>query len=233
MNHSFNVEIAKEFGILEAVLIDNIAFWIIRNKANEENFHDGRTWMYNSVKAFQELFPYASIGQIRRALNHLVEEGILITGNFNEKQYDRTLWYAFADSAKSIFQVRQMDLSYLANAFVENEQPIPDIKPYINKDNKPDNKYSQECKDVITYLNECTGKNFRFNERNFSHIRARLSEGFTVDDLKCVVSKKTMEWIKDPHMSQYLRPQTLFAGKFESYLNQSAVKPKVGDGLPF
>ena len=36
MEHSFNIELAKEYGILEAILLKNIWFWIEKNRANEK-----------------------------------------------------------------------------------------------------------------------------------------------------------------------------------------------------
>jgi len=93
----FSVEHAVEYGMAEAAIIYNLQFWIVRNRANGENLRDGRTWTYNSIASFATLFPYLSIKQIRGALVGLVREGVLLTGNFNEKATDRTLWYAFAD----------------------------------------------------------------------------------------------------------------------------------------
>ena len=83
MPHCFDVEIAKKYGILEAILLNYFRFWIQKNEANEVHYHDGRYWTYNSIKAFCELFPYASKKMIEKAINHLVEEGLLVTGNYN------------------------------------------------------------------------------------------------------------------------------------------------------
>jgi len=93
----FSVDHAVRYGVSEAVIIQNLQFWIVRNRANGENFREGRTWTYNSVKAFSDLFPYMSPKQIRGALERLVEKGVLVTANHNESGRDRTLWYAFAD----------------------------------------------------------------------------------------------------------------------------------------
>ena len=71
MNHTFNVDIATKYGILEAVLLENINFWITKNKANDKNFYDGFYWTYNSITALSKLFPYASRATIFRALNNL------------------------------------------------------------------------------------------------------------------------------------------------------------------
>ena len=81
MYHSFDTELAEKYGILEAILLNHLLFWIEKNKANEINFHDGYFWTYNSTKAFSKLFPYASQRQIQNALKHLKEEGIIQTGN--------------------------------------------------------------------------------------------------------------------------------------------------------
>ncbi len=113
MNHSFDIEHARLYGIPEAVIISNLQFWITRNKANGENFRDGRTWTYNSVKAFAELFPYMTTNQIRRSLERLVEFGVLIAGNYNASTYDRTKWFAFSD--ESIFLNPQIHLADLPN----------------------------------------------------------------------------------------------------------------------
>ena len=71
MQHSFDVNIAKEFGILEAILLNNLEFWIAKNEANGTNYYDGTYWTYNSTKAFNELFPYVSQRQIQNALKKL------------------------------------------------------------------------------------------------------------------------------------------------------------------
>lgn len=144
MKHSFDVELAKEYGILEAILMQNIYFWIEKNKANKKHFYDGRYWTYNSKKAFSEMFPYASERQIKYSLEKLIKKGILITGNYNKIWSDRTLWYSFSDIGLSIIQKRQMQSTNLSNENVQNcpmstdnnVQPIP----YINTNNKPDNK---------------------------------------------------------------------------------------------
>lgn len=144
MQHSFDVELAKEYGILEAILMQNIYFWIEKNIANKKHFYDDRYWTYNSRKAFSEMFPYASEKQIRRALEKLENLNILITGNYNKQWSDRTLWYSFSDIGLSIVQKRQMQLSKKTNDKCPNGQMANAQEgkaiPYINTDNKPDNK---------------------------------------------------------------------------------------------
>lgn len=219
MEHSFNVDVAKEYGVHSAILLNNIAFWCLKNKANCTNEHDGHFWTYNSKAAFSELFPYMTARQIDYALKRLIDDGVLITGNYNANAYDRTLWYAVTEKGFSILQNCKMDGPNLCNGKSENVEPIPDNKPVEKQaDDKTDNKHI--CALIIAYLNEKAGTNYRSTTKGTQRlINARLAEGFTVDDFKAVIDKKCAEW-QGGEMQQYLRPETLFNGtKFESYLN--------------
>lgn len=97
MQHSFDVGIAKKYGIAEAVLLHSLLFWTEKNRANEKHIYDGYCWTYNSVKAFAEMFPYLSRKQIEQALKHLEEEGLILSGNYNQNPYDRTKWYTVTE----------------------------------------------------------------------------------------------------------------------------------------
>ena len=136
MKYMFDVELAKKYGLEEAIFLENLIFWVIRNRANQTNYFDGRTWTYNSVRAFNVLFPFWTTKQIRRVLDSLLKQGVIVKGNYNQNPYDRTLWYALAEEDTFICQYGQVDLPKPPNEFCEKGQPIPDNKP----DNKPDIK---------------------------------------------------------------------------------------------
>lgn len=87
---------------------------------------------------------------------------------------------------------------------------------------KKDNKDNKELyKDIVEYLNLKTGKRFAYTTKpTTAKINARLEEGFTLDDFKKVIDIKVSEWLSDANMQKYLRPETLFGNKFESYLYQ-------------
>jgi len=139
MNYNFDSDVAKEYGVNEAIMIANFQFWIAKNKANGKNFFDGCYWTYNSLKALIELFPFWTEKQIRSILKSLIDKGVLKTANFNQNQYDRTLWYAFVQEGKWICPNGQMDLTKRANGFDQMGRPIPDNKPDILPDILPDN----------------------------------------------------------------------------------------------
>ncbi|WP_158554272.1 conserved phage C-terminal domain-containing protein [Macrococcoides goetzii] len=83
---------------------------------------------------------------------------------------------------------------------------------------------SINIKDIVEYLNFKTNKSFKdTSKKTQRYIISRLNEGFTLDDFKTVIDNKTMEWLNDEKMNQYLRPETLFGTKFESYLNAKPI----------
>ncbi len=74
---------------------------------------------------------------------------------------------------------------------------------------------------IINYLNEKTQSNYKVTSKTTRRlIRARWRDGFTLEDFYKVIDVKTEQWLGDSNMDQYLRPQTLFSGKFEAYLNE-------------
>lgn len=122
--HSFDPDIARQVGVNAAVIYQNIYWWCEKNAANGKHLHDGRYWTYNSVTAFDDLFPYFTRKQIRGALDKLLDSGLLLSGNFNSSAYDRTKWYS------PTFPLVQHDLPDEASSFAQKGQPIPDSKPY-------------------------------------------------------------------------------------------------------
>ena len=112
---------------------------ITRHKLAGRNFIEGRTWNYCTLEKLQEYFPFWTEKMIRTRVKELVSLGILMVGNFNEKKYDRTIWYAFVDEAKfgvqdiqPICPNGQMDLPNRANGSAHLGKPIPLTKTTTN-----------------------------------------------------------------------------------------------------
>ena len=83
--------------------------------------------------------------------------------------------------------------------------------------------------EIVQYLNQKTGKNFKSTSKATQcHIKARFTDGFVLDDFKQVIDNKCGDWLRDRKMKEYLRPETLFGAKFESYLNSKSTtaRPK-------
>lgn len=148
MIHYFNVALAEMFGVNISILLQNFYLWISKNAANDENYHDGRYWTWNSVRAFQVLFPYWSERQISEYLKKMEDLDLIVKGNFNEDPCDRTCWYALTDKAITILQSRGMDFTISwndARVKTYNNLDTYDISLHStilkhNKDKEIDNK---------------------------------------------------------------------------------------------
>lgn len=114
MNHSFDVDLAVKYGLQEAIFLENLRFWILKNKANHRHFYEGRYWTYNSAKAYADLFPYWSKQQVERIIAKLKDMGVIQVGHFSANTYDRTNWYSINEellSSKSMNGRLQFDES--------------------------------------------------------------------------------------------------------------------------
>lgn len=97
-----------------------------------------------------------------------------------------------------------------------------DIDKELDKDKDIEKELDKEIyREIIQYLNSKTNKSYKHNSKATKRlISARLNEGFTLDDFKKVIDIKVKAWSNDKKMNTYLRPETLFGTKFESYLNE-------------
>lgn len=130
----FDTSIAKEIDTNSAIILQNIEFWQFRNKINNHNFFEGRYWVYNSVKAWSELFDFLTEKQIRTCLSKLEKHEYLITGNFNKMRSDRTKWYTsirIAQMGNCNLPNGKMDLTEQEIAFDQIGKPLPVIKQTI------------------------------------------------------------------------------------------------------
>ena len=76
-------------------------------------------------------------------------------------------------------------------------------------------------KNIINFLNKITDSHYKHSSKITRRlIDARINEGFTEEDFKYVIKNKAKKWLNDNGMRDFLRPQTLFSSKFESYRNE-------------
>ncbi len=107
------------------------------------------------------------------------------------------------------------------NQIMSGNVEINKLWDWINKNFEPKKVTPNLVKPVIEYLNKATGKKFKTNgASSIKFIKARSKEGYTLDDFKKVIDIKSTAWLKTER-AIYLRPETLFGTKMESYLNES------------
>ncbi len=198
MQHSFNIQIAMKYGVHAAIILNNIYFWVEKNKANNKNFYDGHYWTFNSKTAFAKLFPYMTPRQIEYALKKLVDDKIILTGNYNSDQRDRTLWYSISKTGYILLNNKQIPLEDIPqNCEMEQTklfygthkivQPLPYINTNINSDLnssqsqcQTDNDFEQKkiTKDNYSSVNN---KNMNQPTSNYKAVKELLQENIEYD----------------------------------------------------
>lgn len=110
-------------------------------------------------------------------------------------------------------------------AVVEKEvYELPEVE-WQQADKNAGNMSTDVIKVIVEYLNDKIGAHYKPNGKKMKElIRARMNEGYTVEDFKTVIDKKFKSWGNDPKMSLYLRPSTLFGTRFGEYLNEYQTK---------
>ena len=91
--YHFSAELARQYGLDEAIMLHNLAYWMRKNALDGRNIHDGQVWTFSSLEAFTEWFPFWSVKQIRRILASLEQQALIRKGNYNKRATDRTTWY--------------------------------------------------------------------------------------------------------------------------------------------
>ena len=81
--------LADMIGLNRAVFLQQIHYWLQKS----EHVRDGKYWIYNSYEKWQEQLFFLSVRTIKRMVDELTSEGILLTAHYSVHGYDRTMWY--------------------------------------------------------------------------------------------------------------------------------------------
>lgn len=88
-------ELVRVLGDLnEAVILNQLYFWMEINRKAGKNYYDDRYWVFNTYQTWKETdFDFWSTDTIRRTLTRLENKGIVLTANYNKLKIDKTKWY--------------------------------------------------------------------------------------------------------------------------------------------
>ena len=192
-----------------------------------DSLDNGRSGCFASNKYFSTFFGL-STSRCSRVIASLKDKGYLNinyirNGKEIEKRILRVNRQPIANVQQGIAKTQQgvaeTPPRYCGNAQVNNtsnntSNNTNNIKPLSSK---PDPIPYAE---IISYLNQVTGKSFKNVETHKKLIRARWNEKATLNDFKRVIDNKSSEWL-ETDMAKYLQPSTLFGSKFDQYLNQT------------
>ena len=173
---------------------------------------------------------------VRSALQELEDNFyVKLTKVRNEKGQIVDMRYDVSD--EPVFGNRIEEKPFLENPKADNpktEKPLSENHTQLNTkelntkelNTKIDIVPEQEQEsipyaEIITYFNEVAGTHYLLRGKEIKKfIKARWNDGFRLEDFKTVLDKKAGQWKNDAKMSKYLRFETLFSNKFESYLNE-------------
>lgn len=141
-SHSFNVQLAKMVGLTEAILLQHFYFWHQRARNLPDMLRDGRVWFYRSVAEMREVFPYLSDANVRTAIQHLIDRGLVVKGDYSSASMYKATWYSLTIAAIQLFDLEEPQNPFFGtqNPFVESTKSICNSKQDNNKDNRKENR---------------------------------------------------------------------------------------------
>ena len=178
---------------------------------------------------------------VKTALNELKDQGYIVVTKHNPESGNGTYRYEYDIYETPIYQgfsekpqvgqgggVEGVEGEGLLGRGQLNKEGLTDsssslkVSHLTEEESIPTPEEKPPFEEIIAYLNAKTGKHFRDVESTRKLIRARFKEGYTLEDFKHVVDIKCSQWLRDPKMSKYLQPSTLFGTKFEGYANEQS-----------
>ncbi|MDP4105302.1 MAG: conserved phage C-terminal domain-containing protein [Bacillota bacterium] len=208
-----------------ALVLNQIVFWSDKTKRNDGFF-------YKSYKEWQEETTLSE-RQVRYAVKKLKEKNIVETKlkkangapTLHYKlEYDKLLDLILTLCQNPNLQDVRMETDNMSESLTENTTENTTDEKDNNVTVVPINKIPYN--EIVDYLNVKAGTHYKTTgNKTRDLIKKRWSEGFTLNDFKTVIDIKVADAFnpKEYFQSKYLRPETLFGTKFESYLNQKEV----------
>lgn len=229
-----NKQIVKAIGIESGFLLTTLI------EASDGLANDDG-WFYKTAPSLEEETGLSNHKQ-SKIIEELTKLGILEQENkgMPMKRYFRI---NFQKIEELVFKTQDLKNSKPSNEEIEKQgfknfeskdlknsnaciEKISNNKEYIN--NNLNKELNNIYKNAVDYLNEKAGTKYKYNSKNTTkHIKARLNDGYTLEDFKSVIDKKCSEWL-NTDMEKYLCPDTLFGPKFEKYLNQKIIHKNIG-----
>lgn len=221
LGHTFNVSIAKAFGLTEAILLQNFYHWHQCNKGNDDMFKDGRVWFFRSVAQIVECYPYLSPDKVRYAIERLIHSGFLFKGNYSEDKLKKASWYSLSDKTLSLFGENNIPFGKTQNDFGNSQLNYnnKDIDKNIEKEKEIDKSISKkkdECSEFVDYIYSlyptkcpCRNKSLGKSIKDKGRIKQLLKE-YTMEEIEFVVRAE----IEEKYGKAYMQNFSTFLNNF-------------------
>lgn len=235
--------------LIAGILLGQIVYWYMPNEQGKSKLRvkkKGELWLAKSREDWRSEIRITP-KQYDRAIKILIDKGFVEVQKFKfngaPTNHIKLNISEVTERVKSILTfgenpnspMGEMEVTERVNSLTEitteTTTEITTLKDNMPSDQKERSKDCIPYEDIISYLNEKVGKSFKHKTaKTRTLINARFKDGFTIDDFKQVIDIKTVQWLKDSNMNQYLRPETLFGTKFEGYLNEKGAKNNAESG---
>lgn len=131
-----NTELAVILGDLnEAIVLNQLNYWLEINKKAEKNFKDDNYWVFNTYTDWKNNdFPYWSEKTIQRVFTRLEKKGVVKSANYNQYAFDKTKWYTidynFLENLVKGYRLREDKMTEpqdkLSRRDGQNDRAIPE-----------------------------------------------------------------------------------------------------------
>lgn len=132
-------KLARILGVNEAMVMQHIHYWLVKNEEKKVNYKEGRYWTFKSIKQWHDdEFDFWSESTLRRIFISLEEKGLLLVNNFNKNGFDKTKWYSIDYEKLYSLNEEQNDDHKEKNILINYEVD------YSDKKNNNDNEVEEE-----------------------------------------------------------------------------------------
>lgn len=224
----FSSSITKHDDFLDMPISAQALYFHLNMEADDEGFVSNVKSLIRQVRASDDDL------KVLLAKRYVLkfESGVVVIKHWlihNTIRQDRLVETKFVEEKKQLdvkengsYTEKKIELS-LFEAEKGGVSQVTDIVT-VNCPPNLSNLFLYNTKLIIDYLNQKLNTRYRYdNTKTQAHIKARFNQGFIVDDFYKVIDTKYNEWF-GTEQAIYLRPETLFGTKFESYLNQKVVE---------
>lgn len=220
LGHTFNVSIAKAFGLTEAILLQNFYHWHQCNKGNDEMFKDGRVWFFRSVAQIVECYPYLSPDKVRYAIERLIESGFLFKANYSDDKLKKTSWYSLSDRTLSLFGENNIPFGKTLNDLgisqinysiedIDKNGKEKEIDKSISSKKSDDDAFVDHIYDMYPTKCPCREKSLGKSIKDKKLIK-RLLSVYSKEEIEAVVKKE----IEEKYGKSYMRNFSTFLNNF-------------------
>lgn len=179
-----NRNLAKYLGVTEAIVFQQIHYWIKVNEKSNNNFHDGRYWTFNTLENWtKKYFEFLSLSTVRRTLKKLTSDGLLLTGNYNKLKGDRTIWYTIDYDRLIEYCEKKLDKkaelskkrSEAGKKGVESKKVF---ESYLSKNEEPSDHFEQMVENA--------------DKNSFVHFEQKVEKPENADKNSCVQNEQNI-----------------------------------------